>query len=146
MHGKGGVALGAIVILVGIIMFGTLLTAVDSWAYTENTTARTIITGGGNTTGTMSLGSPLYDENLDKVLTLTSTLSTDNPASLSYTDTGDILTVSGLTVSETRTITAVYLTQRTDSLLSTFQPFLPFLIGFMFLAAGGGLIWSSVRR
>lgn len=145
MHGKGGVALGAIVILVGIIMFGTLLTAVDSWAYTDAVTTRTIVTTGA-TSGDVVLGSELYDENLDNVSTITSTLVTDNPAPDSYSSVNTTLTVGGLTDDSTRAVTVTYLTAREDSLLSTFQPFLPFLIGFMFLAAGGGLIWSSVRR
>ena len=145
MHGKGGVALGAIVILVGIIMFGTLLTAVDSWAYAAATTTRTIVTTGA-TSGDVVLGSELYDENLDNVSTITSTLITDNPAPDSYSSGNTTLTIGGLTDDSTRAVTVTYLTAREDSLLSTFQPFLPFLIGFMFLAAGGGLIWSSVRR
>jgi len=145
MHGKGGVALGAIVILVGIIMFGTLLTAVDSWAYAAATTTRTIVTTGA-TSGDVVLGSELYDENLDNVSTITSTLITDNPAPDSYSSGNTTLTIGGLTDDSTRAVTVTYLTAREDSLLSTFQPFLPFLIGLMFLAAGGGLIWSSVRR
>jgi hypothetical protein len=145
MHGKGGVALGAIVILVGIIMFGTLLTAVDSWAYAAATTTRTIVTTGA-TSGDVVLGSELYDENLDNVSAITSTLITDNPAPDSYSSVNTTLTVGGLTDDSTRAVTVTYLTAREDSLLSTFQPFLPFLIGLMFLAAGGGLIWSSVRR
>ena len=145
MHGKGGVALGAIVILVGIIMFGTLLTAVDSWAYAAATTTRTIVTTGA-TSGDVVLGSELYDENLDNVSAITSTLITDNPAPDSYSSVNTTLTVGGLTDDSTRAVTVTYLTAREDSLLSTFRPFLPFLIGLMFLAAGGGLIWSSVRR
>lgn len=144
MKGKGGAVLGLILIVIGFILFGTLLTSIDSWAYAETSTARTIITG-GNTTGVMSLGSPLYDENLDNVVTLASSLATDDPAPYAYTDTGDVLTVSGLTASNTRTITATYQTERTDSVLSTLQPFIPFFVLLMFLAAGGGLIWSSVR-
>jgi hypothetical protein len=144
VKGKGGAALGLILIVIGFILFGTLLTSIDSWAYAETSTVRTIITG-GNTTGVMSLGSPLYDENLDNVVTLASSLATDDPAPYAYTDTGDVLTVSGLTASNTRTITATYQTERTDSVLSTLQPFIPFFVLLMFLAAGGGLIWSSVR-
>jgi hypothetical protein len=145
VKGKGGAALGLILIVIGFILFGTLLTSIDSWAYAETSTVRTIITGGGNTTGIMSLGSPLYDENLDNVVTLTSSLATDDPAPYAYTDTGDVLTVSGLTASGSRTMTATYLTERTDSVLATLQPFIPFFVLLMFLAAGGGLIWTSIK-
>lgn len=142
---KGGAVLGLVVIIIGFILFGTLLTSIDSWAYAEATTAHTIITGGAATTGNITLGNPLYDANLDNISEITSSLTADDPAPSVYDEDTDTLTVSGLEVSQSRTITVTYSTERTDSVLSTLRPFVPFLVLLMFLAAGGGLIWRSVR-
>ena len=145
MRGKGGAVLGIIVIVFGFILFGALLTSVDSWAYTDASTSRTVTTGAGVTTGNITLGNPLYNANLDNISELTSTLDTDDPAPSAYDEDNDVFTVSGLTQSESRTIAVTYLTERTDSYLATFSPYLPFFVLLMFLAAGGGLIYKSFR-
>lgn len=137
--------LGLILIVVGFILFGALLTAFDSMAYTEVSSSRTISTGVGETTGDITLGNPLYASNLDNVVEISSTLTSDDPAPSSYDEGTDTLTVSGLTASEDRTLTVDYLTEREDDYVDLLRPYLPFFILLIFLAAGGGLVWHSFR-
>jgi hypothetical protein len=144
MKGKGSTVLGVLLLVIGFILFGTLLTSIDSWAYAEASTTRTIITD-GSLQGDVALGSPLFNENLDNVATITSTLVSDNPAPASYDSGNTTLTVSGLTDSSTRAMTVTYLTERTDSLLSTLQPIIPFFALLLFGGAGGGLILNGIR-
>lgn len=145
MHNKGGVILGIVVIIFGFILFGTLLTAVDSWGYTSAQTIRALDTG-VSTSGNITLGYELYQANLDNIDSIESSLAADDPAPSAYDEDDQKLTVGGLAQSESRTLTVEYKSPRDDSYIGTLTPILPFFVLVLFLAGGGALIYTSVRR
>lgn len=137
--------MGLVLIVIGFILFGALLTAFDGMVYSEVTTSRTVATGVGVSNSTMVLGHELYNANLDNVSDISSTLGTDDPAPGAYDDNTDTLTVTGLTASSSRTISVDYNTARSDTYIELLQPYLPFFILLIFLGAGGGLVYRSFK-
>jgi len=145
MRNRGSAVLGIILIVVGFLLFPLLLTSFDDMNTARVTSIGTVITGGGETAGNMTLTSGLYDDNTDNVVNITSSSTADAPAPASYSHATKALAVSGLHESDTRAITVDYKTERQDNYLSTIIPFAPFLIFIFFLAGGGGLIYHSFR-
>jgi hypothetical protein len=141
----GTLVLAILVIVVGFVLFGVLLTSFDSMAYQEVQTIRSASTGVGESNSTIVLGHALYNANLDNVESISSTLGTDDPAPGAYNDNNDNLTVTGLTADSSRALTVTYNTARSDTYVETLRPFLPFFILLIFLLAGGGLVWRSFK-
>ena len=138
--------MGFILIVIGFVLFPTLLDSFESMAYTEATTSRTVATGAGEANATIVLGNELYSDNMDYVGSVSSTLGTDDPAPAAYNGSTDTLTVSGLTANETRTLSVVYSTARDDSPIDIVRPIMPFFILMMFVIAGVGMIVLTFRR
>jgi len=126
-----------LVIVAAAILF---LLPVSDAVYAFRTTVRTDVfpgeaTGGGDSTAAVVLLKDVYEDDTTTIEP-TSSLSTDIPAYLSYNTTNRELTVSGLTVSENRTI---YVDYTIDALamtgaLSTLADRLPWI--WMLLVIG----------
>lgn len=143
--GKGGIVFGFILMVVSWMLFPSLLTAFDKWGYTEVSTIAAITTE-GNTTGSITLGHALLDDNLDNVVLITSSNTSDTPAPDTYTSISKSLTIAGLEEDATRSVTVDYKTERDDDLLGTIQPFMPFFISIMLFAVGAGMAYLSWKR
>lgn len=141
---RGGAIVGLLIIIVGFILFPILLTAFDNLDRTEIETSATVTTA-GVTVGDITLNSGLYNDNLDSVVEISSTDSDDTPAPSSYNSTTDVLKVSGLQQSTSRTLTVSYYTERDTGYISTLLPITPFIIFLLFLGAGGGIMYKSWR-
>jgi hypothetical protein len=144
--GKAGAVFGIIIIMIALILSPKLLTAFDSWSYMESTTIAAITTGGGTTTGNATLGHELFNDNLDNIVTLNSTDSTDTPAPASYSHATKALAIDGLTASTTRSLTIEYRTVREDDLLSTLAPFMGILIILFLIILGAGIAFASWKK
>ena len=83
------------------------------------------------------LDAPLFNGNINQVVSVTSTDDDDIPLADSYATETDTLTVTGLDTSTTRTLTIIYYTEVTDQMMPVVGPFLPFLIF-------GGIIFAVI--
>lgn len=144
MRGRGGAVVGLLIIIVGFILFPILLTAFDDLDRTEVETSATVTTA-GVTTGNLTLNSGLYNANLDNVIEISSSDTDDDPAPNSYNSSTDALEVSGLQQSTSRTLTVSYYTERDTGYISTLLPIVPFIIFLLFLGAGCGIMYKSLK-
>ena len=143
---RGGAVIGLILIIIGIILFPVLLSSFDDMSKTDAATIGTVATGVGVTTGDVTLNSGLYDTNLDNIIDISSTDTDDFPAPSSYNENTDALTVSGLEASTSRALTVEYYTEMDTGYISTILPIAPFVVFLIFLGAGGGIMYRSIRR
>lgn len=144
--GKGGMVLGTILIILAFGMFPFLLSAFDQWAYADSTTIAAITTGGGETAGNITLGSDLYDENLDSVIDIDTSNADDTPAPSYYNTITRALEISGLEESVTRSLTIEYRTPRDDDFLGTLRPVLPVFLCICLLGTGAAIAYTSYKR
>ncbi len=143
---KAGMVFGFLIIMVAFILLPTLLNAFDAWDYTESTTTSAITTDAGETSGNVTLGYDLYNANLDNVIDISSSSSSDTPAPASYNEVSQILTIDGLAEDTTRSVTIEYRTARDDDFLSSISTIMPFLIVVFLIILGAGLAYMSWRR
>ena len=144
--GKVGAVFGIIIVMIALMLSPMLLTAFDSWSYTDSTTIAAITTGVGVYTGNATLGSELYSDNLDNVVSINSTDSSDTPAPASYSHSTKALAVAGLAASTTRSLTIEYRTEHDDDVLATLAPFMGVLIIIFLIALGAGVAFMSWKR
>lgn len=107
-----------------------------------------IETAAGVTTGNITLVKSVYDDDTSTI-TITSDLYTDTPVFTSYNSTSRLVTFSGLTASEDRTITVSYDTDAlTDApAIAEFINILPFLWwAFIIMLIGAGVGYIVFRN
>lgn len=95
--------LGAVVI---ILMMAAVLTAVDNFRMTEYEESH-IVTTANVTTAPVTLSQELFSDETYNA-GVTSNVTADAPIPSSYVSSTQVLTVSGLAVSETRLLTITY--------------------------------------
>lgn len=103
--------IAVVAFIFALIAFLFMPAIVDSFHETlveTQTDQGNITTGGGETTGNITLATPLYMDRLSSVSSITSTLGTDAPSSTAYTAATQLLVYGGLTASDNRIITVVY--------------------------------------
>jgi hypothetical protein len=144
--GKAGAVFGILIIMIALILSPRLLTAFDSWSYAESTTIAAITTGAGVYTGNATLGYELYNDNLDNIVSVNSTDSSDTPAPSSYSHATKSLAIAGLTESVTRSLTIEYRTVRDDDLLATLAPFMGILIILFLIILGAGIAFVTWQK
>ena len=120
-------------VIVVILMFSTLMGGIKTAQTDERTdTFAAVTTGGGIVEADVVLVADIYGNDILNVVSITSDLNTDAPLPDTYVAGTNILTVRGLTASQTRTLTVVYqysaLTGDAES-AGTFLGFTPLLIG-----------------
>ena len=121
--------IGAIIVLV---LFGTMLAGIGEAQTDERTDPfGAVVTGGGITVADVVLVVPLYEGNLGNVVSITSDLGTDVPIQTDYTALTQTLEVSGLTASDTRTLTVTYKYGALGNYVgvNSFFGFIPLLVG-----------------
>jgi hypothetical protein len=132
--GKSGYTGGAIgMILLGLILlfgvFGSQISdGVKDWRSDPATEAFIVATGGGVTTGNVTLSYDLFQAVTAEVTSITSTVGTDTPVATSYVEATKVLTISGLTASTSRTLTIIYTAETEDTGMRTAGPYLLFLV------------------
>lgn len=144
--GKVGGVFGILIVMIALMLSPALLTAFDSWSYTESTTIAAITTGVGVYSGNATLGNDLYSDNLDNIISINSTSSSDTPAPASYSHATNALAIDGLIASTTRSLTIEYLIDREDDLLATLAPFMGVLIIIFLIVLGAGVAFVSFKK
>jgi len=138
--------IGAIIVLV---LFGTMMTGIgEAQTNEQEDDFGAVVTGGGDFDADVVLTVPLYDEGLINVVDITSDLGTDVPLATDYTALTQTLEVSGLTASQTRTLTVTYRYAALDDYagVNEFFGFIPLLVGVAIVAIVVGAIVVSFRN
>ena len=137
---------GIAVIAVVIMIFSM---AMDGIGNTLSDTYADTATGVVDTTnsGTMALSQPLYDNSVAYIASVTSSSGTDTPVASTYTASTNLLTVTGLTFTGTRTLTATYTYSATEGYagLKEVMEVTP-LILWVILVFGSGVVGILTTR
>jgi len=134
--------LGIIAIAIAFVVFPIVLDATDTvLSHTGNTKeADSATTDSVATTADIVLDYALYNDALANVVSITSSDAGDTPTSDAYAAATKTLTVGGLAVSTTRTLTTTYVTESMGVYtgLGSIAKVAPLMV-FVGLLAGGGL-------
>jgi len=121
--------------IIGVVMvlllFGTMMGGITEAQTDERTDAfGAIVTGGGDVDAAVVLVGDLYGNDILNVTSVTSDLVTDVPLVSVYVPGTNTLTIIGLTASDTRTLTVIYLIDALTASpgVSTFFGLLPLLV------------------
>ncbi len=149
MNGRAMEAVfGIISIFIALIMFGLVMTGShDILTDSDTDTFANVTTAVGVTSADVVLTSDLYNSAVSSVTSVTSSLITDVPVAATYTAGTNTLHVTGLTASETRTLTAVYDYGATDDYtgLTQIVKLGPLVLFLGLLALGVALIWKGIK-
>ena len=110
----GGVVIVFIMIMVAIMMFPMLMDSFDDMQVDSATATANSTTGVGETTDTIALADPLYEDDVANVTSVNSDNGSDTPTASSYAAATDTLTVAGLAASGTRVLTIAYNSEALD--------------------------------
>ncbi len=143
---KAGIVFGFIIVMLAFTLSPRLLTAFDSWSYSDSTAIAAITTTAGIYTGNATLGNELYNDNLDNITLISSTNSSDTPAPASYSHATRALAISGLVEEATRSLTIDYRTARDDDFLATISPLMGILIIIFLIVIGAGIAFVSWKK
>ena len=138
--GKIVIGILCIVLLVGFS--GAITNGIHDWRIDEVTQTFSVTTGSENTTANIVLSRDLFGDSVSEVESIASTIA-ENPATGTYTAGTNTLNVTGLTGSQTRTLTIVYNSEKEDTIMQTLGPFLTVLI---FGGILGAIIYNVVGK
>jgi len=142
----GRVALGLFVIFLMFVFGSHISEGIVNLRTDSVTKVSSIVTGGGVTTGDMTLTRELFGDELTHVTSVASADPADVPIAFGYVGATKALTISGLAPSTTRDITVIYKAEKVDVFWSALGPFLGFLVFGGILAAVIYSIWKPSRR
>lgn len=145
----GKIFVGVIVIFLLLGVFATsILDGIKTWR-TDGTTTQTalVTTAGGATSTNVTLTKDLYQASVAEVSSITSNDGDDTPVADTYTEATQVLLVTGLAESTTRTLTIVYYGETDSSVMQAIGPFLGILIiGGILFAVVYSVFHKSGRR
>ena len=117
----------AIFLLLGAFA-SPIIEGIKGWRTVDTTEQYVVVTGGGETGDNVTLSYDLFQAALPEVIAITSTEETDTPAATAYVEATNALEVSGLTASETRTLTVNYYGETANAVMKAIGGFLAVLI------------------
>lgn len=107
--GLGRVVLGVVAISVALLMFPLILDGAEEIATDATTDIEQKTTGVGETSATVTLTSDPWNNAVANITSVTSSTTTDtSPTASTYNASTNVLTVTGLAASTTRTLTVGY--------------------------------------
>lgn len=145
------VAFTIVGVVIVLLLFGTMMTGINSARTDERTDAfAAVVTGVGETEADVVLVADLYGENILNVVSITSDNALDAPLPDSYTAATNTLTVRGLAASDTRALDVEY---QYDAMTGdaapagTFLGFVPVFVAIAIVAiVVGAIIAAFVTR
>ncbi|BAS31173.1 hypothetical protein [Dehalococcoides mccartyi] len=145
--------IGIIVAAFGVVAIFSVMpvftdSAHDLQVDTVSEAKTAVTTGVGETSADVVLVNELYRDRATSVTSITSTVLTDVPVAGTYTAATRTLEVTGLTQSETRTLTINYDMDALEewTMMSLFVGWTPVLILFGVFALIGGSVWALFHR
>jgi len=127
MIGKVVVGILAIFLLLGAFS-SPIIDGIKGWRTNDTTQDFVVDTAVGVKTANVTLAYELYQAAVPEVISITSTLGTDNASATKYTEATQVLLVDGLSADNTRTLTVNYYAETDDSVMRVLGPFLGVLI------------------
>lgn len=144
MFGKIILAILCIILLFGFA--GTITGGIHTWRTDTVTQAASVATGGGVTTGTVTLTRDPLGDSTTEITSVTSSIA-ETPVITSYTTATNALLLSNLTAAENRTITVIYSAEKVDSMMQAMGPFLLVIVfGIILGAIAYGLFGGKKGR
>lgn len=121
-------------VLIGVFTFillcafaGSISLGIKNWRTDDVSQSAAVNTGAGVTSANVTLTRDLFNDEVTEVQSISSTLS-ETPAANNYTSDTNVLNITGLLESQSRTLTIVYYSEIDDTLMGVIGPFLSFLI------------------
>lgn len=142
--GRVIVAIFAVILLLGFA--GPISNGIHDWRIDEVTQTFSVATEAGGTSGSVVLSRDLFKDLVSEVESVTSNYEGDTPAPGTYTAATDTLTVTGLTESQSRTLTVVYNSEKDDEIMQILGPFLTILIFGCIIGAIFYYVWKGKKR
>lgn len=142
----GRIALGLFTLFLMFAFGSSINSGIVNLRTDEVTNVASVVTGGGVTTGDVTLSRDLFGAELSHITSVVSADPTDVPIAFSYVEATKVLTISGLQASTTRDITVVYKAEKSDVFWGAVGPFLGFLVFGGIIAAIIYSIWKPSRR
>ena len=125
---------------------GSIADGIRNFRTDDLTQSSAVTTGVGVTTGNITLGSDLYQDNTSHISTITSNVTGETPVATGYTTASNILNVGSLQASTTRMLTVNYYAAIDDDYMNIIGPFMAFLIfgGILFAIVWG--VWKQFKE
>ena len=139
----GRVALGIFVIFLMFMFAKNINTGIRDLRTDVITNVGQVTTDSTTTTGTVTLNREIFQDSLTQVKSVASSYSGDNPIASNYVYSANTLTISGLAISQTRSITVIYYSEKQDEFWQAIGPFFSFFIFGGILAAIAWSIWDG---
>ena len=140
--------MGIIAIAIAFVVFPIVMDATQDLLTHEGSTWEedVVVTGGAETDGDVVLTYALLDDDVANVTSITSTEVTDVPVAGSYVAGTKTLTVTGLAVSKTRTLTTTYktLSQNVFTGFGSIAAVAPLIVFVGLLFTGGFAMYKGV--
>ena len=140
--GRWVVAIVAIFLLFGAFA-ASINSGIISWRTQDLTQGFAVSTGAGVTSANVTLSNDLFQDDVTRVISITSNVTGESPVATSYATATNVLLVSALNASETHTLTVNYYADTENSALQAVGPFLGFIVFGLLLF---GIFHSSKGR
>lgn len=124
----GKIILGVLAIFLLIGGFSAqIIAGVHNLRTDETSDASVVVTGAGVTTANVTLDGDLFQADTDEVIGIESTIA-ETPVPTAYTEATNVLYITNLAESQTRTLTVSYYAETDDPVWLVIGPFANFLI------------------
>jgi hypothetical protein len=139
----------AIVTLIGVVvvimMLGAMMLALNAFRGTEISAPYNVTTDGSTEEATVVLANDVLDDNLIHIA-VTSSDGDDAPVPFTYVESTKSLTITGLAISTTRTLTVVYQAVAQDGIVDLLAKYFPVFLILGIIAVVAGIIYSAVEH
>jgi hypothetical protein len=133
----------AIFCLVLLFAFGSVITTgIHGWRTDTISQTAAVTTGGGVTTGTVTLTRDPLNNATTEITSITSSIA-ETPVVDSYTTATNALLLSNLTAGQSRTLTITYSSERQDTIMQALGPYLMFIVFGIIL---GCIAWGLFAK
>lgn len=139
----------AVIALIGagliIMMLSGIMYAIKDFRSEDVTAPYNVTTDNGTEQATVVLANDVLDDNKVNI-SVTSSDGDDAPIPFTYTEATRQVTITGLDVSTTRTLTLVYKTSSQLPMIDTVSKYIPLFLILGVIAIVAGVIYSAVQN
>ncbi len=139
---KGVVALIGVGVI--ILLMGAIMAALTGFRSVEITAPYNVTTDGSTQQGAVVLANDVLDDNKINI-EVSSSDQDDAPVPFTYVPSTNTLTVTGLAVSTTRTLTVIYKVSSLDGVLDVLARYFPLFLILGALGIVAGIIAGAVQ-
>jgi hypothetical protein len=140
---KGVMTLIGVVVV--IMMLGAMMLALNTFRAEAITAPYNVTTDGSTEQAAVTLANDVLDDNKINI-TVTSSDQDDAPIPFTYVASTNVLTITGLAISTTRTLTVIYDTAAQNQIVDLLAKYFPVFLILGIIAIVGGLIYTAVQN